>query len=159
MEFQYSYILNPKKKKHYYYEINRTFIQGDVLFSDRVKYKEHDNNIYLRYIMREQGDILYYGGIEGLVKRHPDFNAESVHFRIKRELVVNKIVKTDKPLGEAYLQPKYSSLFPDSYVYNKEFWDGYNILLNSDEEKKLLKDLGNGVPLEQQFIENGRRKK
>ena len=70
--------------------------------------------------------------------------------------MVNKIITIDKPLESYDLQPKYYSLFPDSDVYNKEFWDRYNILLNSDEERKLLKDLGEGVPLEQQFINNGK---
>ena len=111
--------------------------------------------LYLTYLVREQVDRLYQAGFEGLKKNN--FTEESGYFRIKRELIINKIVKVDEPLESSYLQPKYNSLFPESYIYNKEFWDRYNILLNSDEERKLLKDLGEGVPLEQQFIENGKK--
>ena len=159
LEFQYSYILNPKKINSIAGKMHQIDIQGNVLFRDIIKYKEINGKLCLSYLMREQGDRLFMAGLEGLKRGKSNFTEESGHFRIKRELVVNKFVKTGKLLGQDYLQPNYSSLFPDSYVYNKEFWDGYNILLNSDEEKKLLKDLGNGVPLEQQFIENGRRKK
>jgi len=159
LEFQYSYIINPNTKNDVHLKLAKVSIQGIVLFRDIVKYKEHKGKMYLNYLMREQGDTPFMAGFEEFSIGKPNFTEESGHFRIKRELVVNNIVEVDKPMKRSYLQPKYNSFFPESYVYNKEFWDSYNILLNSDEERKLLKDLGEGVPLEQQFIENGRKKK
>lgn len=158
IEFQYSYIINPRKGTNINLKLLKVICQGDILFNDVVRYKKVDGKMYLSYIMRDQGDTLFMGGYKssGLMRRKVNARDETDngYFRVKRELVVNNYIDTNR-LTKDYLQSNYNSIFPKTYVYNKEFWSQYNLVTSSKDEQKLLKDLGNGVPIEEQFKHNG----
>lgn len=151
LEYQYSYIINPKKENSFNGRLHKTVSQGAVLFRDVIKYKELNGKIYLSYLMRDQGDPWFMGGAEG-IKRN-NLNDSSGYFRVRHELVVSQII--DDRINEHIATANYENVFPETYSYNSSFWKNYNTLLNSEEDKKLLRDLGNGLPIDEQFILNG----
>lgn len=159
LEFQYSYIINPKKKANTYVKLIKIISQGNVLFNDVVRFKKNNGKLYLSYLMRDQGDTLFMGGYKssGLMRAKVSARDEidNGYFRIRRELVVTKFINSSQ-LNEEGLHANYKSVFPKSYLYDRKFWNRYNLLSNTKAETKLLKDLGKGIPIEQQFEQNGK---
>jgi hypothetical protein len=47
----------------------------------------------------------------------------------------------------------YGLQFQD-YPYNKEFWEGYNVIKETPIDKKILEDLEKIAPLDKQFENN-----
>ena len=151
LEYQYSYIINPRKRNGFDARLFTIVGQGSVLFRDIVRYNELDGQLYLNYIMRDRGDGSFMAGWEGL--RRNNLNEDSGHFRVRYELTVNNIIHQDQYV-DSLLTPNYTSIFPENHQYNSDFWNQSNVLLNSEEDKKLLKDLGEGLSIEAQFIKN-----
>ncbi len=106
--------------------------------------------------MREVKDNTYASGLNesGLRKTEADDEDDYLYFRLKRELIVSNINTNMDNLDSAYLTPKYNSLFPNTYLYNTDFWINLNTTVIDKLELKLLDDLGEGLPLEKQFILN-----
>jgi len=90
LEVQYSYILNCKEKDNLSCKINLARSQGQELFFDVVKYKKINGKLYLNYLLREEGDHLYVGGLaaSGLIEDNASKPDELGFFRVRRELVI-----------------------------------------------------------------------
>jgi len=161
LEMEYSYIINPKKAKaNFEYAMAQMMVHGQVLFSDKIKYKEDENGLYLAYASRDIYDVQAPGGTnigiqQTLGGKEMSQKESNGFFRIKREFLVNRIY-TDKRNHPIFKQ-KYNTLTPLVYTYNKDFWQSYNSLKQSDKEtEKIKRDLERERPLSEQF-EDGKK--
>lgn len=154
LEFHYAYV---NKQTYSSNNLSANLLQyvsqGDYFFKDVVKYRMYNNKLYLSYFMREARDNTYGGGLNesGLVKSQSVDEDDFRYYRLKRELIVNRINTDTKTLSASYLTPRYKTLFPKVYEYNKTFWMNFNTTLIDKLEKKILDDLGQGISLEKQF--------
>jgi len=75
-------------------------------------------------------------------------------YKITSKLTVSSIdTLTEKELDSTKCKPYYClySFYLDEHEYNPEFWKNYNVILPSEEEEKIKKDLSKRLTLEQQF--------
>lgn len=154
LEFHYAYVKKQSERNNGLSEKILEYVrQGDYFFKDIVKYRIYDNRLYLSYLMRDTKDDIYSGGLSqsGLLKSKAIDEDDFRYYKLKRELIVSRIDIDISKLSEAEMTPKYSTLFPKAYEYNKAFWMRLNTTLIDKLEKKVLDDLGEGIPLEMQF--------
>jgi hypothetical protein len=58
---------------------------------------------------------------------------------------------------KAHLLPREEYFDASKYPYHPEFWKTYNLLQLNPQDKKVIEDLSKNMPLEQQFIKNGKQ--
>ena len=154
LEFHYAYV---KKQSESNNSLSISLLQyvsqGDYFFKDVVKYRLYDNKLYLSYMMRDVKDNTYTGGLNesGLLKSKSVDEDDFRYYRLKRELIVSRINTDIENLSVADLTPRYTTLFPKIYKYDRTFWINLNTTLIDKLEKKILDDLGEGISLEKQF--------
>ncbi len=157
LEFHYAYVKKQSDSNNSLsVKLLQYVSQGDYFFKDVVKYRMHNNKLYLSYLMREVKDNTYAGGLNesGLVKSRSVDGDDFRYYRLKRELIISRINTDIRNLSGTYLTPRYTTLFPKVYEYNKTFWMNFNTTLIDKLEKKILDDLGQGISLEKQFENN-----
>lgn len=71
--------------------------------------------------------------------------AEQYYYTIQ-EIVFTEIVQ-DPEVIEQQLQKEWSENIFSSKPYHEEFWKNYNVLLESEEEEKLIQDLSKRATL------------
>jgi hypothetical protein len=73
---------------------------------------------------------------------------------LQQSLLINQVrAKTEARITSTDKMRNYGLQFQD-YPYNKEFWDGYNVIKETPVDKKIRDDLERVAPLEQQFENN-----
>ena len=63
-----------------------------------------------------------------------------------QEILFSEIIQDSLVIANALKKPWSDDIFVQR-PYNKEFWKNYNVLLESDEEKKLVEDLSKRATL------------
>jgi len=102
---------------YYYYETPKLVNVGDRS-SDKVKKTEEE-------IKKEKEEQFYY---------------------TVQEILFTEIIQDPEAIAEA-LQETWSDDIFLQRPYNKEFWENYNVLLESEEEEKLVQDLSKRATL------------
>jgi hypothetical protein len=86
------------------------------------------------------------------------YNSETNEIKFETELnqilLINEVeAKTNKKIGSGQKMKSYGLQYQNQ-VYNKEFWDNYNVVKESQLDKKIVQDLEREASLESQFKEN-----
>lgn len=146
-QYEYGYLLNKSFNDELLYNSYKVITQGDTIFWDIVKYSNYDGQMWLSYIMRDQGDPDFRSGFESL-NEDTGYKTGSGFFRIKTEMV---ITNSNQKTNINNTDFRYTSPLQDTYTYNPSFWKSINHLTNTRKKLELIRDLGNGMPLEDQY--------
>ncbi|WP_397363402.1 carboxypeptidase-like regulatory domain-containing protein [Olleya sp. R77988] len=108
-----------------------------------ISYMEYQDKMYPNYIYYETPKLVNVGyKPSGKINKEEEalFNKEERYYYTVQEILFTEIVQDQEKVAEALQQdwdPDIFSIKP----YNKEFWENYNTLLESEEDEKLIKDL------------------
>lgn len=115
-----------------------------------LSYKEFNNKMYLNYLYYETPKLVKVGdrssdnktkSKEQLLK-----DKEEQFYYTIQEIVFTEILQDPEIIKEA-LTKKWSDDIFKPRPYNEEFWKNYNVLLESEEEEKLIQDLSTRASL------------
>jgi len=107
-------------------------------------FRRYEGKMFLNYIT--------------VVKKEKWYDDVTSEFKFETELeqhlLINQVdPKTQERVSSTDKMRNYGLQFQD-YPYNKEFWDGYNVIKDTPIDKKILADLERIAPLEKQFENN-----
>ncbi len=108
-----------------------------------ITYMEYEDKMYPNYIYYETPKLVNVGyKAKGKVsdKEKLRFNKEERYYNTVQEILFSEII-LDQEKIDAALQSKWDSDIFSIKPYQKEFWKNYNILLESEEDEKLIEDL------------------
>ena len=71
---------------------------------------------------------------------------EQFYYTIQ-EILFTEIIQEPELVSEALQQEEWSADIFSSRPYNEKFWESYNVLLESEEEEKLIQDLSQRASL------------
>jgi hypothetical protein len=148
LKMEYNYILNPKKRKTFDFQLINELFGSRIIFQVIAIYKEYQGQIYLSYLSSKE-----YFSISNKDRERRKNNGR-VYDLIERELLVNEII-TDSTMVRD-IESTYTwdnNIFDRSSVeYDKTFWDNYNLIPRTEQqEKRLRTDLEGNISLDAQF--------
>ena len=107
-----------------------------------ISYKEYEDKMYPNYIYYETPKLVNVGKVqEGLTEaEEARYKKEERYYYTVQEILFSEVILDKDKVKEA-LQGKWDKDIFSPKPYNKEFWDTYNVLLESEEDEKLIEDL------------------
>lgn len=114
-----------------------------------INYKEYKDKMYPNYIYYETPKLVNVGYKP---KNKQDeqfaeqFNKEERYYFTIQEILFSDIV-LDHDKIETELENKWDMDIFSPKAYNKEFWEAYNVLLESEDEEKMIQDLSKRASL------------
>jgi len=124
-------------------------IRSKRLFDTRINhrlilnYMEYEDKMYPNYIYYETPKLVTVGlkpNRELTESQKARYNKNERFYSTIQEVLFSEIL-LDKETIQLELDKNWDSDIFSSKPYNKEFWKNYNVLLESEEEQKLIKDL------------------
>ncbi len=117
----------------------------DTLLNHKLilSYKAYKDKMYLNYVYYETPKLVKVGNRSSEDKRTEEEklkDREEQFYYTIQEIVFTEIIDDPLVVKES-LSEKWSDDIFSSKPYNKEFWKNYNVLLESEEEEKLIQDL------------------
>ncbi len=113
-----------------------------------VKLMKINGKMYPKYISYEKPKIFFrMGAIMDSMVSKKEINKENQYF-LKQEILFTNIITNSNLIK---VDTDWNSNIFTPRPYDKEFWDNYNILLESKEEKKMINDLEKKISLKEQF--------
>lgn len=115
-----------------------------------ISYMEYQGKMYPNYYYYEAPKLVNVGDrssdkfnkTEEEIKKEKE---EQFYYTVQ-EILFTEIIQNPETIAEA-LQKTWSEDIFLQRPYNKEFWENYNILLESEEEEKLVRDLSKRATL------------
>lgn len=113
-------------------------------------YKEFDEKMYPSYVYYETPKLVNAGdrSSKKALKEEAELikEAEEQFYYTVQELLFTEVIQDSTEI-QKQLQKKWSSDIFLQRPYNAEFWRNYNVLLESEEEEKLINDLSKRASL------------
>ncbi|WP_290701072.1 carboxypeptidase-like regulatory domain-containing protein [Lacinutrix sp.] len=114
-----------------------------------INYKEYKDKMYPNYIYYETPKLVNVG-FKPKSKQDEQFaeqfNKEERFYYTIQEILFSDIVLDHDKINTA-LENKWDMDIFSSKPYDKEFWETYNVLLESEDEEKLIQDLSKRASL------------
>ncbi|WP_452597590.1 carboxypeptidase-like regulatory domain-containing protein [Pontimicrobium sp. MEBiC01747] len=107
-----------------------------------ISYKEYEDKMYPNYIYYETPKLVNIGRAQEKLTEAEEarYKKEERYYYTVQEILFSEVILDKDKIKEA-LQKKWDKDIFSPKPYNKEFWDTYNILLESEEDEKLIEDL------------------
>ncbi|NND63175.1 MAG: carboxypeptidase-like regulatory domain-containing protein [Flavobacteriaceae bacterium] len=112
-------------------------------------YKEYNDKMYPNYIYYETPKLVQIGDRSSdkeKKEKEPGFDKDEQFYYTIQEILFTEIIQDSAAVEEA-LRKEWSDDIFSPRPYNKEFWKNYNVLLESEEEEKLIYDLSKRASL------------
>lgn len=124
-------------------EKKRGLVSKFVWIKRVIDFKLYEGKLFLNYLTVDS-KINWYDTETGELK----FETE-----LLRQLLINQITpNTNERITSREKMKNYGLQYQDK-EYNKEFWKNYNVIKESQLDKKIIKDLERDAPLEKQFVD------
>ena len=130
-------------------------VRSKRLFDTQVNHKlvmtymEYNNKMYPNYIYYETPKLVNVGlkTNEKVTDEEKDrYNKEERYYYTVQEILFSEII-LDKAVIKSKLDGEWDMDMFSSKPYNKAFWKTYNVLLESEEDEKLIRDLSQRASL------------
>ncbi len=108
-----------------------------------ITYMEYNDKMYPNYVYYETPKLVKIGDRSSdkkIDKETLTTEKEEQYYYTIQEILFTEIIEDPEIINES-LQKEWSDDIFSSRPYNKEFWKNYNVLLESEEEDQLIKDL------------------
>ncbi|WP_159021406.1 carboxypeptidase-like regulatory domain-containing protein [Formosa sp. L2A11] len=123
---------------------NRSKILFDTQVNHKltVTYMEYDGKMYTNYISYETPKLVNVGSNTSKSKdKEAEQRAKDErYYKTTQEILFTEVI-LDPEKVETTLHSDWDSNIFSIKPYNKDFWDNYNTLLESEEDEKLIQDL------------------
>ncbi len=112
-----------------------------------ITYKEYKGRMYPNYIYYETPKLVNVGRAKKKLTEEEALNeADKRYYYTVQEILFSEII-LDKEMISKSLKNKWDMDIFSPKKYDKEFWENYNILLESEEEQELIQDLSRKATL------------
>ncbi|WP_452223855.1 carboxypeptidase-like regulatory domain-containing protein [Lacinutrix chionoecetis] len=114
-----------------------------------ITYQEYNNKMYPSYIYYETPKLVNVGfkpKSKADEAFEEQYNKEERYYYTVQEILFSDIVVDDEEV-KSELQKEWDMDIFSPKPYNKEFWKTYNVLLESEDEEKLIEDLSTRASL------------
>ena len=145
VELTYYLIENTKKSS-----LNSKIFGSKIASAYTIKFSEFNGKMYPKYLsLTSPKGNRFIEALDGL---HQDavITDNDLHYFTKQEILFTEQI-TSKKIINQYLNKSWDNNLFTPRDYNPTFWESYNILLESKEETKMIKDLEKKTSLKQQF--------
>ena len=109
-----------------------------------ISYVDIDDKMYPKYIYYETPKLVNVG-LKQIKKNNSEekerYNKEERYYYTVQEFLFSEIILDKEIIKEVLTLDEWDSDIFSSKPYDKEFWQNYNTLLESEEDEKLIKDL------------------
>ena len=109
-----------------------------------ISYIDIDDKMYPKYIYYETPKLVNVG-LKATTKEDLEdkerYNKEERYYYTVQEVLFSEIIFDKEKIQESLELDKWDSDIFSPKPYNKEFWENYNTLLESNEDEKLIQDL------------------
>ena len=109
-----------------------------------INYIQYEDKMYPSYIYYETPKLVNVGlrSNEKVTQAEMDrYNKEERYYYTVQEILFTEIIVDKDEVVELFNTKKWDSDIFEPKPYDKTFWSTYNILLETDEDKKLIQDL------------------
>ncbi|WP_299892217.1 carboxypeptidase-like regulatory domain-containing protein [uncultured Lacinutrix sp.] len=114
-----------------------------------ITYKEYEDKMYPAYIYYETPKLVNVGKKGKNVIISPEeeerLKEERYYYTIQ-EILFSEIILDDESIMQAKIQKWDMDIFSPK-PYDKEFWETYNVLLESEEDEEMIEDLSQRASL------------
>lgn len=113
-------------------------------------YREYDGKMYPNYIYYETPKLVNIGDRSSdrdKTESAPGFDKGEQYYFTVQEILFTDIVQDPTLIEEELKDNEWSADLFSSKPYNADFWKNYNVLLESQEEEKLIYDLSKRATL------------
>ncbi|MEZ4875047.1 MAG: carboxypeptidase-like regulatory domain-containing protein [Flavobacteriaceae bacterium] len=114
-----------------------------------MSYREYDGKMYPSYIYYETPKLVNIGDRSSDREKNEEeqgVDKDEQYYYTIQEILFSEVIQDEEAIQEA-LTKKWSSDIFAVRPYNEAFWKNYNVLLESEEEEKLIQDLSKRASL------------
>jgi len=133
---------------------SKAMFNSKIIHSISILYEEYQEKMYLKYISYKTPKINNFGLIpttEGNYKKDSYLSNEERFYFSEMEILFSELIHDNEKIEQIISNNSWEdNLFIES-PYDKSFWKNYNILLESNEENKMIQDLEKKISLKKQF--------
>ncbi len=125
-------------------ERKKDLVSKYITYRKTIDFKEFEGKMFLNYINITTKEKWY----------QEDSATVKFETELEQHLLINEVEPEPKDrIASTDKMKNYGLQFQD-YPYNKEFWEGYNVLKETPIDHKILEDLEKIAPLDKQFENN-----
>ncbi len=152
LEFEYTTIMGNR-----YNDFLGKIYGTRVSSSLKLKFIEINGKMYLNYMLykkpklnrlRDALDVAFDEKIKNEDKVIK--NKDEVYYFTKEEIIFTEIITNSEAINLRLQKPWNDDLFTPR-PYHEQFWKNYNVLLENNEQQKMIQDLEKRVKLKEQF--------
>ena len=128
---------------------SKTLFDTQVNHKLIMTYTEYEDKMYPNYFYYETPKLVNIGfRPDAKVRRNDEsrFDKNERYYYTIQEILFTEIIQDPELINER-LQRDWTEDIFSTRPYNKEFWKNYNVLLESEEEEKLIQDLSKRASL------------
>lgn len=114
-----------------------------------ISYREYNEKMYPSYLYYETPKLVNIGDRSSDREKNEEeqgIDKDEQYYYTIQEILFSEVVQDSVAIEQA-LQKKWSSDIFEQRPYNESFWRNYNVLLESEEEEKLIRDLSKRASL------------
>jgi|SRR5690554_1066391 len=115
-----------------------------------VTYREYNDKMYPNYIYYETPKLVNTGdrsSDRAKTESEPGFDKDEQYYFTIQEILFSDIIQDPELIKEEVRDNQWTADIFSPKPYNAEFWKNYNVLLESQEEEKLILDLSKRATL------------
>ena len=116
----------------------------------KLNYLEYDGKMYLNYVSYETPKLVNTGDRSSereKTESQPGFDKGSQYYYTVQEILFTDILEDENQVRAELNEKKWVADLFSTGTYNAAFWEDYNVLLESEEEEKLIRDLSRRAAL------------
>ncbi|WP_244593012.1 carboxypeptidase-like regulatory domain-containing protein [Pukyongia salina] len=115
-----------------------------------ITYKEYGEKMYPNYFYYQTPKLVNIGDRSSdreQKEKELGIDRDEQFYYTIQEILFTEIIQEPELVSEALQQEEWSADIFSSRPYNEKFWESYNVLLESEEEEKLIQDLSQRASL------------
>src|SRR5690554_492367 len=129
---------------------SKSLFDTQLLHKLIITYRDFEDRMYPNYLYYETPKLVNIGDRSSereKTESAPGFDKGEQYYFTIQEILFSDIIKDPEILAEEYRNNQWSADIFSPKPYNADFWRDYNVLLESEEEEKLIYDLSKRATL------------
>lgn len=123
---------------------SRSLFDTQVLHKLIINYRDYEDRMYPNYIYYETPKLVNTGDRSSdreKTESAPGFDKGEQYYYTIQEILFTDIIRDSELIADELQSNSWSADIFSPREYHAEFWENYNVLLESEEEEKLIHDL------------------
>ena len=129
---------------------SRSLFDTQLLHKLIITYRDYNDKMYPNYVYYETPKLVNVGDRSSdrdKTESAPGFDKDEQYYFTIQEILFTDIINDPELVSQELKENKWSADIFSPKPYNVDFWKDYNVLLESEEEEKLIFDLSKRATL------------